>query len=158
MTSHFATLWGRVMSRVLNTGREGSMASWDAGRIWKHPRRHAGKSRDKTDFIALCCVTVVHFVKVMSDFRRYWSSFTVTEDVSHFVLPLLAKEHHGREERAAEEPETPVSGPAPLLLSDRRKTLLCAWLCKRRRGTCLTAKYNKTELRWTQVETDLERS
>lgn len=48
-----------------------------------------------------------------------------------------AKEHHGREKCAAEESETPVSGSAPLLLSDSREALLCPRLRERRRGTCL---------------------
>lgn len=53
------------------------------------------------------------------------------------VFPPSAKEHNGREKRAAEESETSVSGSAPLLLPDPREALLCAGLCKWRRGMCV---------------------
>ena len=54
-----------------------------------------------------------------------------------FSFPSLAKEHHGREERAAEESETSISSSAPLLLPDSREALLCPGLCERGRGICL---------------------
>lgn len=51
------------------------------------------------------------------------------------ALCPLAKEHHGREERAAEEPEAPFPGGPPLLLPDPREALLCPGLCQRGRGS-----------------------
>lgn len=54
-----------------------------------------------------------------------------------FSFPSLAKEHHGREKRAAEESETSISSSAPLLLPDSREALLCPGLCEWGRGMCL---------------------
>lgn len=56
-------------------------------------------------------------------------------------LSPLAKEHHGGEERAAEESEASFSSPASLLLPDPREALLRPGLRQRRRGKSGTVTY-----------------
>ena len=51
------------------------------------------------------------------------------------LCPLIAaKEHHGGEERPAEEPDTPLPGGTPLLLPDPGEALLRPGLRQWRRG------------------------
>ena len=62
-----------------------------------------------------------------------------------------AKEHHGGEERAAEEPDAPLPGGAPLLLPDPREALLRPGLRQRRRGRLPTLRVNPFNLQYEGV-------
>ena len=59
---------------------------------------------------------------------------------------FAAKEHHGGEERAAEEPDTPLPGGPPLLLPDPGEALLRPGLRQRRRGRLPTLRVNPFNL------------
>lgn len=88
--------------------------------------------------IYLCSYVHFKFYSEIKWFKAFLSKNMEQKSSRTYFSPFpsLAKEHHGREKRAAEEPQTPVSGSASLLVSDCREALLCPGLCKWRRGTC----------------------